>query len=299
MDIPSSVLVEALSSNTLFVCDEESRCDLFLDYYRRVENSWIEEARAAGETEENLPPEAEEELEYIRNKLAAGVYFFNIRRSILSSLETKHDTRGKAIIDNTYLHEALRLKQKLKSIISKSFNPELGNNISSLVRQQCLYQLPCEFTEEHSFRWTEVPPYRFSKQFDNISSMKPGRRHYGKIFPYAGSHWVIYVIRKNEYLQVFLHRPDVKNEFASKVNWGDNKLSTTVKEGLKTEIGEKNYGSNGTAIDPTDNYDPRSSIKAAFEIFVHSPFNTYLSCPCIEFNGCNSWGYNLIQISLK
>ncbi|CDK24214.1 unnamed protein product [Kuraishia capsulata CBS 1993] len=61
-------------------------------------------------------------------------------------------------------------------------------------------------------RWTNLPPFRFSVAFANISDLSKDMRIYGKTFWYAGSYWNLYLqknhmeTRDSYQVGVYLHR---------------------------------------------------------------------------------------------
>lgn len=322
-EVPLPIMNEVLSSDGLFVPSEETRCYLFLDYYRSIENRWkasreiecselgTEQRKDHGDNTGSiyirLPQEAEKELEYTRRSLNEGIHFFHIEPSAIIALEEEKDIRGNRIIDKKALRESLWLHQELKSVIKSSSSTELGVTVSDFRQngdeEDIFYPVPTTEgdTEDDPLKWTKYPPFRFSVNFSIRHDMEHGKRTYSETLWYAGSYWNVYVIQnKANQIGIYLHRTKACNnkvDFADRDDEKTNNLNN-AREGtgnLKTEMGVQR-GSQGH-IEMQDHYyfDNRQAVKVYFQMYTPSldgyPTLLSFSSSPEEFHLYQSWGW--------
>lgn len=171
------------------------------------------------------------ELDPIFFTLNNNVYFCHLTAEQLHKLESMTD-----YIDPTRLRDALWLRIALHKKISKinEKSSELGlvttsntppNNIDSWfvpTKDETLYGTPEQLNNlitnnnnsknnrNEVFKITNIPPFRFSIAFSQVSELQPEKRVYAKTLWHAGSYWNLYIqkikTRKGYQMGVYIHR---------------------------------------------------------------------------------------------
>lgn len=165
--------------------------------------------------------ESPEDVEVLEEILRDHIYYMHMSQAELRSI------RADGIVNENILYKALWDQVDLREEVTNATAPLLGITTSD----ETQYQVPVDdtcyigdplMTPPTSIVGTSVPsycafpPFRFSAEFEQVSSLKEDTRVYSHTVFYAGSYWNIYIhdkfrARKSRQLGVYLHRVEIKS----------------------------------------------------------------------------------------
>lgn len=300
--VPGPVLAEVLSSDGLYVTDEEARFALV----SRIYGSW------------RGPPAS---LEYIREVFNSGIHYCHFDSKTLLMGKAVKNALKLGLVSREVLKNAVWLRQHLQvrvvnetsdtlGLISEEEEEEDGRvnkdeedgekdkdeedkNEEYTTGDDWLYPVPPKDGEEGLK--TFMPPFRFSVHLDVTTE-----RFYSTVFWYGGSYWRVYCqkIKGSNQIGVYIYRAPGQSGYVDDHTGSKAELVTTkVKEYLAKQSSDSRAQDTSTIGEYEDK---RKTVSAYFKICAYTDYSSSqvcLSSPPDTFDLGQSWGWKSSKLT--
>uniref|UniRef100_A0A060TGF7 ARAD1D30074p n=1 Tax=Blastobotrys adeninivorans TaxID=409370 RepID=A0A060TGF7_BLAAD len=286
--VPGPVLAEVLSSDGLYVKDEEARFALV----SRIYGSW-------------RGPTAS--LEDIREVFNSGIHYCHFDSKSLLMGNAVRSALKLGLVSREVLKNAVWLRQQLQVRVLNGTSEMLGliseeeegkDDDEYTSGDDWFYPVPQEDGEEELK--TFMPPLRFSVRLDVTTE-----RSHSQTIWYGGSYWRVYCqkIDGSDQIGVYVHRAASRKGYggvASETGSGAEQVTTKVKEYFDGRHASHYTGSFYSAWNSSDYEDKRKTASAYFEIYAYACEDSSLICLSSApdtFDLGQSWGWKSSKLT--